>query len=114
MEGRMTVCNMSIEGGARAGLIAPDEKTYEYPQGPPEGAEGRAWDSAVATGKRCAPTRRAFRPRVTLDAANLPPIVTWGTSPEDVVSDHRRRARSEQDRRRSKRLSKGARSSTWA
>ena len=88
MEGRMTVCNMSIEGGARAGLIAPDEATYAYIAGRPEGADGRGPGARQgATGRRSTPTRGAhFDKVVTLDAASLPPIVTWGTSPEDVVS----------------------------
>ena len=87
MEGRMTVCNMSIEGGARAGMIAPDEKTYAYLKGRPKAPKGDAWDAAV----RFWDTLRSdegthFDREVRLDAANLPPLVTWGTSPEDVVS----------------------------
>ena len=57
MEGRMTVCNMSIEGGARAGLIAPDEKTFDYVKGRPKAPKGAAYDMALATGRRCSPTR---------------------------------------------------------
>ncbi|WP_088345450.1 MULTISPECIES: 3-isopropylmalate dehydratase large subunit [Rhodomicrobium] len=87
MEGRMTVCNMSIEGGARAGLIAPDEKTFEYIKGRPRAPKGAAWDAAM----RYWATLRSdddavFDREVRLDAASLPPIVTWGTSPEDVVA----------------------------
>jgi len=87
MEGRMTVCNMSIEGGARAGLIAPDEKAYEFLKGRPMSPKGEAWDAAV----RYWDTLRSddgshFDAEIRLDAAKLPPIVTWGTSPEDVVS----------------------------
>jgi 3-isopropylmalate/(R)-2-methylmalate dehydratase large subunit len=87
MEGRMTVCNMSIEGGARAGLIAPDEKTYAYIEGRPRAPKGKAWDMAKAYWETLPSDEGAhFDREVVLDAANLPPIVTWGTSPEDVVS----------------------------
>jgi 3-isopropylmalate/(R)-2-methylmalate dehydratase large subunit len=87
MEGRMTVCNMSIEGGARAGLIAPDEKTFEYIKGRPKAPKGAAWDQAVAYWKTLFTDEGAhFDKEIRLDAANLPPIVTWGSSPEDVVS----------------------------
>jgi 3-isopropylmalate/(R)-2-methylmalate dehydratase large subunit len=87
MEGRMTVCNMSIEGGARAGLIAPDEKTYAYIEGRPRAPKGKAWDMAKAYWQTLPSDEGAhFDREVVLDAANLPPIVTWGTSPEDVVS----------------------------
>ncbi len=87
MEGRMTVCNMSIEGGARAGLIAPDEKTYAYIEGRPRAPQGTAWDMANAYWQTLPSDEGAqFDREVVLDAANLPPIVTWGTSPEDVVS----------------------------
>ncbi|SHM92831.1 3-isopropylmalate dehydratase large subunit [Roseibium suaedae] len=87
MEGRMTICNMSIEGGARAGLIAPDETTFEYINGRPKAPKGEAWDMAVEYWKSLKTDEGAhFDKVVTLDAANLPPIVTWGSSPEDVVS----------------------------
>ncbi len=87
MEGRMTVCNMSIEGGARAGLIAPDETTFEYIKGRPRAPKGAAWDMALSYWKNLYTDDDAvFDREVTLDAAKLPPIVTWGTSPEDVVS----------------------------
>ncbi|WP_372424838.1 3-isopropylmalate dehydratase large subunit [Salinarimonas chemoclinalis] len=87
MEGRMTVCNMSIEGGARAGLIAPDEKTYAYLKDRPKAPEGEAWDRAVAYWESLKTDEGAhFDREIVLDAANLPPIVSWGTSPEDVVS----------------------------
>ena len=87
MEGRMTVCNMTIEGGARAGLIAPDEKTFEYLKGRPKAPSGAHWDSAVAYWRTLKSDPGAHFDRiVTLDANNLPPIVSWGTSPEDVVS----------------------------
>ncbi len=87
MEGRMTVCNMSIEGGARAGMIAPDEKTFEYIKGRPKAPKGAAWDMAMRYWETLHSDEGAtFDREVKLDAANLPPIVTWGTSPEDVVS----------------------------
>ncbi|MBS7696835.1 MULTISPECIES: 3-isopropylmalate dehydratase large subunit [unclassified Chelatococcus] len=87
MEGRMTVCNMSIEGGARAGLVAPDEKTYEYLKGRPKAPTGAAWDEAVRFWNSLRTDEGAvFDSEIRLDAASLPPIVTWGTSPEDVVA----------------------------
>jgi len=87
MEGRMTVCNMSIEGGARAGLIAPDEKTYEFLKGRPKAPKGGAWDMARSYWDTLITDEGAhFDHEITLDAAALPPIITWGTSPEDVVS----------------------------
>ncbi|MGB3718936.1 MAG: 3-isopropylmalate dehydratase large subunit [Proteobacteria bacterium] len=87
MEGRMTVCNMSIEAGARAGLIAPDEKTFEYLKGRPKAPKGAAWDMAMRYWETLYSDEGAhFDTEVRLDATNLPPIVTWGTSPEDVVS----------------------------
>ncbi len=87
VEGRMTVCNMSIEAGARAGLIAPDEKTIAYFEGRPMAPTGEAWEKAVAYWKTLKTDEDAvFDAEIELDAANLPPLVTWGTSPEDVVS----------------------------
>ncbi len=87
MEGRMTICNMSIEGGARAGLIAPDEKTYAYVQDKPRAPKGKAWDMALEYWKTLHTDEGAhFDKVVVLDAASLPPIVTWGSSPEDVVA----------------------------
>ena len=87
MEGRMTVCNMSIEGGARAGLIAPDETTFAYIQGRPRAPKGGAWDAALSYWRTLKSDPDAvFDREVRLDAANLPPLVTWGTSPEDVVA----------------------------
>ena len=87
MEGRMTVCNMSIEGGARAGLVAPDQKAYDFLEGRPMSPRAEAWDAA----RRYWDTLRTedgahFDRIVKLDGANLPPIVSWGTSPQDVVS----------------------------
>jgi len=87
MEGRMTVCNMTIEGGARAGLIAPDEKTFEYVKGRPRAPKGAAYDNAVAYWKTLYSDEDAVYDKVViLDAAQLPPIVSWGSSPEDVIS----------------------------
>ncbi|TBW35817.1 3-isopropylmalate dehydratase large subunit [Siculibacillus lacustris] len=87
IEGRMTVCNMSIEAGARAGLIAPDDKTIAYFQGRPKAPTGAAWDAAVAYWQTLRSDDDAhFDAEVRLDAARLTPIVTWGTSPEDVVA----------------------------
>jgi 3-isopropylmalate/(R)-2-methylmalate dehydratase large subunit len=87
MEGRMTVCNMSIEGGARAGLIAPDETTFAYIAGRPKAPKGEKWDAAMAYWKTLHSDEGAHFDRVvTLDAAKLPPVVTWGSSPEDVVA----------------------------
>ena len=87
MEGRMTVCNMSIEGGARAGLIAPDETTFEYIKGRPKAPSGAAWDMAMRYWKTLYSDEGAlFDREVTLDASKLPPLVTWGTSPENVVT----------------------------
>ena len=87
MEGRMTVCNMTIEGGARAGLIAPDDKAFEYLKGRPMAPQGENWDRAVAYWRTLYSDDGAHFDRVvTLDARQLPPIVSWGSSPEDVVS----------------------------
>ncbi len=87
VEGRMTVCNMSIEGGARAGMIAPDEKTFEYFRGRPRAPQGADFDRAVEYWRGLKSDDGAkFDKELQLDAAKLPPIVTWGTSPEDVVS----------------------------
>src|SRR4051794_35389304 len=87
VEGRMTVCNMSIEGGARAGLVAPDEKTFAYLKDRPKAPKGESWDAALRFWQTLHSDEGAhFDAEIRLDAANLPPIVTWGTSPEDVVS----------------------------
>lgn len=87
MEGRMTLCNMSIEGGARAGMVAPDQKAFDYLKGRPKAPQGAAWDEAVRYWETLFSDEGAHFDRIVrLDAANLPPIVSWGTSPEDVVS----------------------------
>ena len=86
MEGRMTVCNMSIEGGARAGMVAPDEKTFAYLQGRPKSPKGTNWDQAMHYWSHLKSDEGAhFDAEIRLDAAKLPPIVSWGTSPQDVV-----------------------------
>jgi 3-isopropylmalate/(R)-2-methylmalate dehydratase large subunit len=86
MEGRMTICNMSIEAGARAGLIAPDEKTFEYIKGRPMAPKGADWDKAVAYWKTFASDEGAtYDVEVTLDTKDIIPQVTWGTSPQDVL-----------------------------
>ncbi len=87
MEGRMTVCNMSIEAGARAGLIAPDEKVYAFLKGRPKAPKGDAWDQAMRYWETLVTDEGAHIDReIRLDAAKLPPLVTWGTSPEQVTS----------------------------
>jgi 3-isopropylmalate/(R)-2-methylmalate dehydratase large subunit len=82
MEGRMTLCNMSIEAGARAGMVAPDETTFEYLKGRPHAPEGAHWDAAVAYW-RTLPTdaEATFDAEVVIDASTLSPFVTWGTNP---------------------------------
>jgi 3-isopropylmalate/(R)-2-methylmalate dehydratase large subunit len=87
MEGRMTVCNMSIEAGARAGLIAPDAKTYAFIEGRPRAPKGALWDQARVFWETLVSDEGAsFDREIRLDAGNLPPLVTWGTSPEDVIA----------------------------
>jgi 3-isopropylmalate/(R)-2-methylmalate dehydratase large subunit len=86
MEGRMTVCNMAIEGGARAGLIAPDEKTFEYCKGRPHAPKGAEWEAAVAYWKTLFTDEGAhFDKVITIKGEDIAPVVTWGTSPEDVL-----------------------------
>jgi 3-isopropylmalate/(R)-2-methylmalate dehydratase large subunit len=87
MEGRMTVCNMTIEGGARAGLIAPDETTFAYLKGRPMAPKAGAWEQAVAYWKTLKSDPGAHYDRtVELDVSKLAPQITWGTSPENVIS----------------------------
>ena len=87
MEGRMTVCNMTIEAGARAGLVEPDEKTYQYLKGRPKSPKGAAWEQAIESWKTLPSDDGAkYENEVTLKAADIAPQVTWGTSPEDVVA----------------------------
>ncbi|WP_299718078.1 3-isopropylmalate dehydratase large subunit [uncultured Tateyamaria sp.] len=86
MEGRMTVCNMAIEGGARAGLIAPDEKTFEYCKGRPHAPKGAQWEAAEAWWKTLYSDDDAHWDEViTIAGEDIAPVVTWGTSPEDVL-----------------------------
>lgn len=87
MEGRMTVCNMSVEAGARTGIVAPDEKTFEYLKGRPKSPTGTMWDEAM----RCWETLHSdddaeFDREVRLDVSALAPLVTWGTNPEQVIA----------------------------
>jgi 3-isopropylmalate/(R)-2-methylmalate dehydratase large subunit len=86
IEGRLTVSNMSIEAGARAGLIAPDQATFDYLKGRPMSPKGADWDAALAYWKTLVSDEGArFDTSVTINAADVAPTVTWGTSPEDVV-----------------------------
>ena len=86
MEGRMTVCNMAIEGGARAGMIAPDETTFEYCNGRPNAPSGKTWDAALDYWKTLFSDGDAhFDKVITMKGENIAPVVTWGTSPEDVL-----------------------------
>ncbi|MBF9050951.1 3-isopropylmalate dehydratase large subunit [Roseobacter sp. HKCCD9010] len=86
MEGRMTVCNMAIEGGARAGLIAPDETTFEYVMGRPHAPKGAQWEAALAWWKTLYSDDDAHWDKVvTIRGEDIAPVVTWGTSPEDVL-----------------------------
>jgi 3-isopropylmalate/(R)-2-methylmalate dehydratase large subunit len=86
MAGRMTVCNMAIEAGARAGMIAPDDTTFDYIRGRPMAPQGEAFDRAVAHWRKLPTDPGAFFDRtVTLDAADIVPMVSWGTSPEAVL-----------------------------
>jgi 3-isopropylmalate/(R)-2-methylmalate dehydratase large subunit len=86
MEGRMTVCNMSIEAGARGGLIAPDETTFAYVKGKPHAPKGAAWEAALAYWKTLpSDPGAAYDTEITLSAREIIPQVTWGTSPQDVL-----------------------------
>jgi 3-isopropylmalate/(R)-2-methylmalate dehydratase large subunit len=87
MEARMTVCNMSIEWGARVGMVAPDERTYAYLEGRPQAPQGKAWESALGYW-RTLPTDEGatFETEFDLDARSVEPQVTWGTNPGQVVS----------------------------
>ena len=87
MEGRMTVCNMSIEAGARAGMIAPDKVTFDYLRDKPMSPKGKDWDLALEWWKSLPSDENAFYDKkITIYANKIKPTVTWGTSPEDVVS----------------------------
>jgi 3-isopropylmalate/(R)-2-methylmalate dehydratase large subunit len=87
MEGRMTICNMSVEAGAKAGFMAPDEKAYAYLKDRPKSPKAAQWDAALRYWDTLHSDDGAhFDHEIRLDAARLPPLVTWGTSPEDVIS----------------------------
>ncbi len=87
VEGRLTVCNMSIEAGARAGLVAPDDTTFAYLKGKPRAPKGADWDKAVTYWRSLATDSGATYDKVVvIDAATIVPLVTWGTSPDDVVA----------------------------
>src|SRR5689334_2344437 len=87
MQGPMTVCNMSVEGGAKAGFIAPDQKVFDYLKDRPKAPKGATWDQAVRYWETLRSDAGAlFDREIRLDAAHLPPLVTWGTSPEQVTS----------------------------
>jgi 3-isopropylmalate/(R)-2-methylmalate dehydratase large subunit len=87
MEGRMTVCNMAIEAGARTGIIAPDERTYAFLKGRPKSPKGEMWDAAMRYWETLRSDEAApFDREVRLDVGALPPLVTWGTSPEQVIT----------------------------
>ena len=118
MEARMTVCNMSIEAGARAGMIAPDETTFDYLQGRPHAPQGADWDAAVAYWRDAAHRRRRRRstPRSSSTPAELAPFVTWGTNPGQGVPLSGRGARrpttfADAERARGRRAGAGR---TWA
>ncbi|EPX83016.1 3-isopropylmalate dehydratase large subunit [Salipiger mucosus] len=86
MEGRMTICNMAIEGGARAGLIAPDEKTFDYVKGRTHAPKGAQWEAALAWWKTLHSDEDAYWDKVvTIRGEDIAPTVTWGTSPEDAL-----------------------------
>ncbi|HVI31851.1 3-isopropylmalate dehydratase large subunit [Phenylobacterium sp.] len=87
MEGRMTLCNLTIEAGARAGLVAPDETTFDYMKGRPAAPKGGAWEMALEYWKTFFTDEDAvFDREIVIDAAKIAPLVTWGTSPEDVIA----------------------------
>ena len=86
VEQRMTICNMTIEGGARAGLIEPDTKIFNYLKGKPMSPKGESWDKAIEYWSKLKTDKNAhFDKEITLDGAEIKPMVTWGTSPQDVV-----------------------------
>jgi 3-isopropylmalate/(R)-2-methylmalate dehydratase large subunit len=91
MEGRLTICNMSIEAGARAGMIAPDDITYKYLQDRPYSPAGAEWDQAVASWRDLPSDPDAvFDREIMIDAREIAPMITWGTSPQDAVPIHGR------------------------
>ena len=87
VEQRMTICNMTIEAGARAGLIAPDEKIFEYLKGKPMSPKGESWDKALEEWKKLKSDDNAvFDKEITINGNEISPMITWGTSPEDVIT----------------------------
>jgi 3-isopropylmalate/(R)-2-methylmalate dehydratase large subunit len=87
MEERMTVCNMTIEAGARAGLIAPDQKTFDYLKEKPKSPKGKKWDEALAFWKTLHSDKDCkFEKEININANEIEPLVTWGTSPQDIAS----------------------------
>ena len=116
MEGRMTVCNMSIEWGARAGMIAPDQTTFDYLEGRDHAPKGAEWDAAVEYWTSLRTDDDAeFDAEVTLDAATLTPFVTWGTNPGQGAPLDAARARPRRDRGRVASASRPRRRwPTWA
>ena len=87
VEQRMTICNMTIEAGARAGLIAPDEKIFEYLKGKPMSPKGESWDKALEEWKQLKSDDNAvFDKEITINGSEISPMITWGTSPEDVIT----------------------------
>ena len=87
VEQRMTICNMTIEAGARAGLIAPDEKIFEYLKGKPMSPKGESWDKALEEWKQLKSDDDAvFDKEITINGSEISPMITWGTSPEDVIT----------------------------
>ena len=87
MEERMTICNMTIEAGARAGLIEPDQKTFDYLKGKPKSPKGENWDKALKFWKTLhSDTDSKFDKEININASDIEPLVTWGTSPQDVAS----------------------------
>ena len=87
VEQRMTICNMTIEAGARAGLIAPDEKIFEYLKGKPMSPKGESWDKALEEWKQLKSDDNAvFDKEITINGNEISPMITWGTSPEDVIT----------------------------
>ncbi len=117
MEGRMTICNMSVEGGAQRRLHRAGREDLRISRrAGPKAPKGDAWDQAVRYWETLRTDDGAFFDReVRLDAAKLPPLVTWGTSPEQVIVDHRPRAGAVRDRRRAQaRRGRRVRWNTWA
>ena len=87
MEDRMTICNMTIEAGARAGLIAPDKKTFDYLKGKPKSPKGENWEKALAFWKKLYSDKNSkFDKEVNINGSEIEPLVTWGTSPQDVAT----------------------------